>query len=603
MASSGIQQHTFYSGEFTFKLEWSQSNQSIVDNTSTLNWTLSLVDNANNGTTMYAPAYTGIEWTNYIELDGTSYKLPDTFEVADGGSLVLGSGSQEVTHLADGTKTVSYNFDVYVGYQYGSNPFKSYSGTFELDPISRQAVITSAEDFNDEENPTITYIAPSTATSLQACISFSGGNDDIAYRDIPINETSYTFNLTQAERNVLYTKLDEGLTMTSVRFYIKSVVNGQTFYSYLAKTLTFVNYHPSLNPYIYDSNARAVTLTGSDQKFIKYISNATFTTGATANKGASVSSQYIKNGTQTAYNTSSGTLEAITSNTFYLSVTDNRGYTKSEAVVYSIDNSEFIEYVKLTCSAKAGEMNAEGTIQVTVSGKYWNGFFGAVQNSLELEYGLKENNGDIVWTRLGTVTPTVDSNYNYSYTFTITGLNYLSVYELTVNAIDEAMPQAAVATTVLASTPVFDWSRDDFNFNVPVTVPAVNGVRVGENKVLWEGSYWMQSGHSVTLSERISAQPNGIVLVFSGFNTTNSTALDSSFNSFFVSKKEVELMPYKAHSFIMLNNAGFSKIGAKYLTINDTTITGYNDTNKATGSNNGITYDNSYFVLRYVIGV
>ena len=55
-------------------------------------------------------------------------------------------------------------------------------------------------------------------------------------------------------------------------------------------------------------------------------------------------------------------------------------------------------------------------------------------------------------------------------------------------------------------------------------------------------------------------------------------------------------------TFIMGADAGFSAVCAKYLYIYDRKIDGH-ATNTASGTNNGITFDNSQFVLRYVIGV
>ena len=46
----------------------------------------------------------------------------------------------------------------------------------------------------------------------------------------------------------------------------------------------------------------------------------------------------------------------------------------------------------------------------------------------------------------------------------------------------------------------------------------------------------------------------------------------------------------------------FGAIATKYLYVNDAYITGHAD-NNATGTANGITYNNAGFVLRYVIGV
>lgn len=123
-----------------------------------------------------------------------------------------------------------------------------------------------------------------------------------------------------------------------------------------------------------------------------------------------------------------------------------------------------------------------------------------------------------------------------------------------------------------------------------------------EQKLLWGGDLssgmYMTGGHTANLTEAISAQPNGIVLVFSAFNGASDT--NYSWQSFFVPKQLVALST-SGHTFT-LSRGKFSYTGTKYLYIYDTYITGHDD-NNLTGTANGITYANNKFVLRYVIGV
>lgn len=127
----------------------------------------------------------------------------------------------------------------------------------------------------------------------------------------------------------------------------------------------------------------------------------------------------------------------------------------------------------------------------------------------------------------------------------------------------------------------------------------LNGMNYGTNTVLWNGIAQMDANQTVEFTKSISEMPNGIVLVFSLFR--NNSAEDISINSFFVSKKEIELLSGAPHSFFMLVDAGFSTIGAKYLYINDSSISGH-EGNISSGTNSGITFNNSNYVLRYVIG-
>lgn len=118
-------------------------------------------------------------------------------------------------------------------------------------------------------------------------------------------------------------------------------------------------------------------------------------------------------------------------------------------------------------------------------------------------------------------------------------------------------------------------------------------------KVLWTGNYYMSSAQSIELSELISDQPNGIVLVFSRF--ANGASENSNYNHFFVSKTHVANHGGAGSAFLM-TAVNFSYICAKYLYISDDRITG-NDNNTLTGTNNGVTFANNAYVLRYVIGV
>ena len=123
-----------------------------------------------------------------------------------------------------------------------------------------------------------------------------------------------------------------------------------------------------------------------------------------------------------------------------------------------------------------------------------------------------------------------------------------------------------------------------------------------EQKVLWgdgmTSGMYMTADNTANLSEAISAQPNGIVLVFCAYNGTDNT--NDSWQSFFVPKQLVALST-AGHTFT-LSRGNFTYAGTKYLYINDTSITGHAD-NNLTGTSNGITFANNKFVLRYVIGV
>ena len=141
----------------------------------------------------------------------------------------------------------------------------------------------------------------------------------------------------------------------------------------------------------------------------------------------------------------------------------------------------------------------------------------------------------------------------------------------------------------------YDWWKSSLT-------PAASDKVYHEHKMLWGGDLtsgmYMTAGHTADLLEPISSQPNGIVLVFSAYNGADDT--NYNWQCFFVPKSLVKLTT-SGHTFV-LGRGKFSYTGTKYLYIYDTYITGHAD-NNLTGTNNGITYANNKFVLRYVIGV
>lgn len=133
------------------------------------------------------------------------------------------------------------------------------------------------------------------------------------------------------------------------------------------------------------------------------------------------------------------------------------------------------------------------------------------------------------------------------------------------------------------------WYQDSFG---PWQVISYPGLRV-----LWSGGYYMTASHTANLSESISNQEHGIVLIFSYF--ANGTANNSEFTCFFVPKKWVYSHNGTGISF---NVSSHWKNGIKYLYVHYEKIVG-NDMNGQVRTSGGVTYNNDCFVLRYVIGV
>lgn len=207
---------------------------------------------------------------------------------------------------------------------------------------------------------------------------------------------------------------------------------------------------------------KTAELTGSTSRFILNYSQVNYEVTSTAATGATITATNIVNGGQIRYGPTGTFYNPITSDVFTATVTDSRGFRNAESI-----NVDAVNYVPLTCVMELSEPNANGEIQIKVSGNYWTGNFGAVTNTLSLKYrlsldGIAGTNYDL--------TPTINSaNNTYTCTATISGLDHTQLYYIRVRAQDKA-DYVETDWQTFKVEPIFDWSSEDFNINVPVTM-------------------------------------------------------------------------------------------------------------------------------------
>ena len=287
MASSGSFNTNGYNGRY-LQFSWYTKSQSIANNQTTITWSLT------------GQGQASASWYN-----------AGNFYVSIAGNVVYSSSTR--IKLYNGTVVATGDFTLYHDAQ-GQCTFSAYAqagiytvavnctgeGTWSVDAIPRQANITSAPNFTDIESPTITYNNPAgnNVTSLQARIENSTGTSTyIEYRDISKTGTSYTFNFTDAERNTLRNLTPNSNTLT-VRFVIKTVIGGNTFWSTANRTLTIVNANPTVATLTYaDTNATTTAVTLNNQILVQKLSTPQFTlTNINALKGATLREFYINIG-------------------------------------------------------------------------------------------------------------------------------------------------------------------------------------------------------------------------------------------------------------------------------------------------------------------
>lgn len=115
-------------------------------------------------------------------------------------------------------------------------------------------------------------------------------------------------------------------------------------------------------------------------------------------------------------------------------------------------------------------------------------------------------------------------------------------------------------------------------------------------RTLWTGANFMTAGQTATLSDKVTNQLNGIVLVWSCYN---SGAKNYWWNFTFVPKEFVSKHGGNGIGIILYG----SPLGVKYVYINDNTINGANDNGSSSTNISGVTFKPNGYVLREVWGV
>ncbi len=428
MASNGSFNTSSYNVRY-LTFNWSIASQDIGNNRTVINW--SVVGAGGTTTSWYKAG-------NFkVVINGsTVYETGQNDRISLYNGTTVASGQATIGHNSDGTKSFSASVEAGI-YTYARNV--SGSGSWSLTQIPRYSTIASADNFNDEQNPSITFSNPSGGYfSLRAKIE-AGGNSQLITRNLSKTATSCTFSLSDSERNTLRNLCSKSNSL-SVRFTI-CCMNGSTELSasYLDRTMTIVNGNPtfsSSNISYKDNNSTTTAVTGNNQQLVQNLSKLLVTiTSATAKKGASISKYEatINNTTKSinsAGNIDFGVINSSTNLILSVKVTDSRGntttatktvtflaWTLPSAVVSLKRKNNYEDETYLTVKASFSSVNSK--------------------NKLTIQYQYKKTT-DSSYSSLTTisndtkVTMTKDKNYAWDYKIVLKDSFGTTTYNLTL---------------------------------------------------------------------------------------------------------------------------------------------------------------------------
>lgn len=482
MASNGSFNTNSYDGRHV-QFSWNVASQSVANNNTTINWSISAVGGRSS---WYKSNPTGVYINgNCVYYNGTrvqQYK----------GTIA--SGSYTIGHNSEGNASFSASVSSAI---YSASVNCNGSGSWSLPQIARYPVIQSASDFDDTGNPSLTFTNPSRLYPIRVKIE-ANGNTQLITRDIGNNATSYTFNLTESERNKLR-KLTPNSNKLSVLLTVCAMNgNSELSASVLGRTMTIVNANPTVekNEY-YDSNKKTSDITEDNQIIIRNNSNLEFKlTNLIALKYATLSKvEVLLNGiTKSATLSSSsvpsqvinfGIVNSSSNLTASISVIDSRGnrtsYSKDITIIDWVQPSAIINCQR--------ENNFYSTTHLTVDGS-----ISSIndKNVIKIQYQYKKTT-DTNYSTLNTIqdnTQTsfeIDNKFAWDIRVIVSDLIGSTTYNLFV---DKGIP-IVYFDRLLSSMGVNCFPKYDNSFEV-------NGVSLGD-KVLYNSANG--TAETVTLSD------------------------------------------------------------------------------------------------------
>ena len=385
-------------------------------------------------------------------------------------SITFDSGDKTITNKTSGTTSLTITLTGI------DAPRGSTTYTYNL-PIDPAMSDVSATNAYIGETSTITI--NKSNNSFTHTLQYQVGNGSATNIVVKTSASSYSWTVPTSFYSTLGNNKSMLVTINCLTY------SGST---YIGSTSTniWVSAKASTNAPTVSLTISPVTpredLTGSADTIINNYEGINITGSATAKNGATISKYLITNGAQT-YNERTVRVDALVNNTVKFTATDSRGYSNSTSLVKTV-----VYYNRPTVSITTPVISTSGVATFTAKGNWFKGSFGSVNNTLEIIYCYKEEGAsNFSYTTSYTLSP---SGNTFSANARITGLDYTKAYTFKAWVYDKLYSAYSNEITT-QSTPVFDWGKNDFQFNVRTYIDndlyfgTADEYQTGENRIMF----------------------------------------------------------------------------------------------------------------------
>lgn len=448
MATSGYKD-VAVANYITLRYSWTAGSQNIASNYTPISWKLQLIS-SNSSANINSSASKDYSVTT----DGSKKTGTNTVGLSGGATKTLASGSKNIYHNSDGTKTFSYSFSQEFAITYSGNSVGtiSGSGTGTLNTIPRKSALGTISNFiiGNAINIPITKYSSGFSDTLVIKL----GSTTI--KTITGINNGYDVSFTTAELNNIYSLLPSSTKGTFT--FVLTTKSGDATIGSVSKTAVGTineNIKPSISSIaLSEAEARINTQFGG---YVQGQSKIKGTITAAAGSGSSIATyKTVINGN--TYGTSTfttGALKTVGSNTVSVTVTDKRGRTATSSTTFNViayASPKINTFTVIRCLADGTE-DVEGEyVKINV-----NSSITAVNNknskSFKLEYKKKT---DTTWTTL--------ENYAEGYTYTLTNsikpnFSGNSPYNFRLTAVD-FFHSATKSTSISTAYAIMDLKND-----------------------------------------------------------------------------------------------------------------------------------------------
>lgn len=362
-----------------------------------------------------------------------------------------------VNHNDEGKASASYTASADTNWSLGD---ASISGNFNLPTIPRSDRVTSPTTIYVEKTYTIT--TTQNSSSFTHTIKYSCGSVSGTIATGVGSSCTWTIPKTLYETFTDYSYA-EGKYICETYSGSKLIGTTETtFYVYADGDLARPTHTFEYNT----TDSISSTLTGSSKGIIKGISDISYTITGIPKYGASIQNYYLSTSKKYPQVPNTGTIKAVTSNKYYVSVRDTR-------YIYSIQTEEtltpFVDYVMLAITDLTLERENElsKNVYMNLKGNYFNGNFGATSNSLTALLYYKESTSN-TWSSAITLKPTISEN-TFSISNQLVGsiFDYQKDYDFKVVLNDKVFTDETInaTRTVTRGTPLLDIGENDILFH------------------------------------------------------------------------------------------------------------------------------------------